>query len=235
MPRLERKQQLAGRIGRIRRWPLVVVLLLVGSAVTWMSELVEGVNKIIEAFGPPKGLTRVAVHVLDNSNAIRSFRTEWEQYIQPFIPNGTVADGLDGFAVVDVMLRNTRESAAVVHRLHIKFFRVSPKPERLSAGCAGFGPSWIYHVKVEHPDSGHTVTQNAALEVEGHRALRFAFIIANFGETARSEYDVHLMAEFNQTESMDLGTHRVRFPPSPCILGPRQIDRPILLAESRSF
>lgn len=143
--------------------------------------------------------------LIDDPEAVIRFRREW-------FPEGEGPPRKKGiFPILDVRLRNGASEAIPLRRLEIEVIAArltqDPTPDH------ALPVSWDYNVLLNPHQPGSKKSVNLSQVIEAGQDDRFIVIIgqlSGYGELKYADYELHLSLFYNNEQSLDLGTHKVR-------------------------
>jgi hypothetical protein len=160
-----------------------------------------------------KPLEVVNVNIIDDPDAVISFKKEW-------LPEGDGPPRKKGvFPILEVKLRNSTKEAIPLKRLEIevKAVRITYDPVTYHTPPV----SWEYNVLLNPHEAGARKSVKLSQGIEAGQSGRFIIIIgqlSGYGELKYADYELHLSLFYNTEQSLDLGTHRARVHSPPFFL-----------------
>jgi len=147
----------------------------------------------------------VGVEIIDDADAIISFRKEW-------LPESEGPPRKKGvFPILDVKLRNCGNETIFLKRAEIDVIavRITYDPATYHV----FPVTWEYNVLLNPHEPGTKKSIKLSQVLEAGQADRFIIIIgqlSGYGELKYADYELHLSLFYNNEQSLDLGTHKTR-------------------------
>ena len=160
----------------------------------------------------------VSVALIDDPDAIVSFRKEW-------LPEGEGPPRKKGiFPILDVKLRNCTSEAIPLKRLEIDVLAAGITYD--PATYHALPVAWEYNVLLNPHEPRTKKSIKLSQTIAVGQADRFVIIIgqlSGYGELKYADYELRLTLFYNNEQSLNLGTHQVRVH-SPLFFAPGKVS-----------